>query len=133
LKTVARLMESCIRRGSGDLVFRYGGEEFCMLMPNTGPEEAAELMELYREKVEAQIVHHEGEDMSVTVSVGLSCAPDDSIDGQELFERADECLYVAKDSGRNQVITYFRGLKLRFGEKVDVTLLKQVIKKNEIN
>lgn len=133
LKTVARLMESCIRRGSGDLVFRYGGEEFCMLMPNTGPEEAAELMELYREKVEAQIVHHEGEDMSVTVSVGLSCAPDDSIDGQDLFERADECLYVAKDSGRNQVITYFRGLKLRFGEKVDVTLLKQVIKKNEIN
>jgi diguanylate cyclase (GGDEF)-like protein len=130
LKTVARLMESCIRQGSGDLVFRYGGEEFCMLMPNTSPEEAAELMEQYREKVQSQIVHHEGEDMSVTVSIGLSCAPDDSIDEQDLFEKADECLYAAKGNGRNQVNTYFRGLKLRYGEKVDVTLLKQVIQKN---
>jgi len=126
-------MESCIRRGNGDLVFRYGGEEFCMLMPNTGPEEAAELMEEYRKKVEAQVVQYDDKDMSVTVSVGLSSAPDDSVDEQDLFEKADACLYVAKDSGRNQVNTFFRGLKLRFGEKVDVTLLKQVIHKNELD
>ena len=131
LKTVARVMESCIRPGTGDLVFRYGGEEFCMLMPNTGPEEAAELMEAYRAKVEAQIVQYEGENMSVTISVGVSCAPDDSVKANELFEKADECLYVAKDNGRNQVNTYFRGLKLKFGEKVDVKLLKQVIQKTE--
>ena len=131
LKTVARVMESCIRSGTGDLVFRYGGEEFCMLMPNTGPEEAAELMEAYRAKVEAQIVQYEGEDMSVTISVGVSCAPDDSVNANELFEKADECLYAAKDDGRNQVNTYFRGLKLKFGEKVDVKLLKQVIQKTE--
>ena len=131
LKTVARVMESCIRPGTGDLVFRYGGEEFCMLMPNTGPEEAAELMEAYRAKVEAQIVQYEGEDMSVTISVGVSCAPDDSVNANELFEKADECLYAAKDDGRNQVNTYFRGLKLKFGEKVDVKLLKQVIQKTE--
>lgn len=129
LKTVARLMESCIRPGHGDLVFRYGGEEFCMLMPNTSPEEAAELMETYREKVEAKVVNHDNKEMSVTVSVGVSCAPDDSAHEKELFEKADECLYVAKDSGRNQVNTYYRGLKLRYGEKVDVTLLKQVISK----
>ncbi len=131
LQTVARVMESCIRPGSSDLVFRYGGEEFCMLMPNTEPEEAAELMEIYRKKVEAQIVNHEGEDMSVTVSIGISCGPKDSLDQKGIFEKADECLYVAKDSGRNQVNTYFQGLKLRYGEKVDVTLLKQVIQNNE--
>ncbi len=130
LKTVARVMESCIRPGSGDLVFRYGGEEFCMLMPNTEPEEAAELMETYRKKVESQVVHHEGEDMSVKVSIGVSCAPKDSVDQKGLFEKADECLYVAKENGRNQVNTYFQGLKLRYGEKVDVTLLKQVIQNN---
>jgi diguanylate cyclase (GGDEF)-like protein len=130
LQTVARVMESCIRPGTGDLVFRYGGEEFCMLMPNTEPEEAAELMETYRKKVEAQIVNHEGEDMSVTVSIGISCSPKDSVDQQGLFEKADECLYVAKENGRNQVNTYFQGLKLRYGEKVDVTLLKQVIQGN---
>ena len=130
LKTVARVMESCIRPGTGDLVFRYGGEEFCMLMPNTEPEEAAELMETYRKKVEAQIVNHEGEDMSVKVSIGVSCAPKDSLDQKGLFEKADECLYVAKENGRNQVNTYFQGLKLRYGEKVDVTLLKQVIQNN---
>lgn len=102
-----------------------------MLMPNTEPEEAAELMEIYRKKVEAQIVNHEGEDMSVTVSIGISCGPKDSLDQKGIFEKADECLYVAKDSGRNQVNTYFQGLKLRYGEKVDVTLLKQVIQNNE--
>ena len=130
LQTVARVMESCIRPGSGDLVFRYGGEEFCMVMPNTEPEEAADLMETYRKKVEAQVVNHEGEDMSVTVSIGISCSPKDSADQKGLFEKADECLYVAKENGRNQVNTYFQGLKLRFGEKVDVTLLKQVIQGN---
>jgi predicted signal transduction protein with EAL and GGDEF domain len=68
--------------------------------------------------------------MSVTVSIGVACAPKDSVSQKELFERADECLYVAKDNGRNQVNTYFQGLKLKYGDKVDLTLLKQVIQKN---
>jgi len=130
LKTVARVMESCIRPGSGDMVFRYGGEEFCMLMPNTEPEAAAELMEEYRKKVESHIVTYDGKEMSVTVSVGIACAPKDSVSKKSLFETADECLYVAKEGGRNQVNTFFQGLKLRYGNKVDLTLLKQVIKKN---
>ncbi len=131
LKTVARVMASCIRPGTGDLVFRYGGEEFCMLMPNTAPEEAAVLMETYRKRIESHIVNYEGQDMSVTVSIGISCAPKDSTNEKKLFELADECLYVAKENGRNQVNTYFQGLKLRFGEKVDVTLLKQVMKEQD--
>jgi diguanylate cyclase (GGDEF)-like protein len=131
LKTVARVMESCKREGTGDQVFRYGGEEFCMLLPDTDPEQAAELMETYRQRVEAQIVEHEGKQMSVTVSIGIACAPRDTRDEKQLFEKADECLYVAKDSGRNQVNTYFQGLKLRFGDKVDLTLLKQVIQDNQ--
>ena len=127
LKTVARVMESCIRPNTGDVVFRYGGEEFCMLMPDTEPEEAAELMEQYRKRIEALTVKHDDQEMSVTVSIGISCAPKDSKNEKMLFERADECLYVAKENGRNQVNTYFQGLQLRFGEKVDVTLLKQLI------
>lgn len=127
LQTVARVMQSCIRSDTGDQVFRYGGEEFCMLLPDTEPEEAAELMELYRKRIESHVVEHDGKEMSVTVSIGISCAPKDSRDEKKLFEKADECLYVAKENGRNQVNTYFQGLKLRFGEKVDVTLLKQVM------
>jgi len=131
LQTVARVMESCIRPGSNDLVFRYGGEEFCMLMPDTEPEKAAELMELYRKRIESLVVCHDGKEMSVTVSIGISCAPKDSRNEKKLFERADECLYVAKDNGRNQVNTYFQGLKLAYGEKIDVTLLKQVIQEDK--
>lgn len=131
LQTVARVMESSIRPGTGDHVFRYGGEEFCMLLPDTEPEEAAELMELYRKRVESHMVVHEGKEMSVTVSIGISCAPKDSTNEKKLFERADECLYVAKENGRNQVNTYFQGLKLRYGEKVDVTLLKQLIQESD--
>jgi len=131
LQTVARVMESSIRPGTADHVFRYGGEEFCMLLPDTEPEEAAELMEQYRKRVESHTVVHEGKEMSVTVSIGISCAPKDSVDEKKLFERADECLYVAKENGRNQVNTYFQGLKLRYGDKVDVTLLKQVIQEQD--
>ena len=127
LQTVARVMQSCIRPDTGDQVFRYGGEEFCMLLPETEPEEAADLMEAYRKRIESLVVEHDGKEMSVTVSIGVSCAPKDSRDEKKLFEKADECLYVAKENGRNQVNTYFQGLKLRFGDKVDVTLLKQVI------
>lgn len=131
LQKVALVMQSCIRPDSGDMVFRYGGEEFCMLLPDTDPEEAAELMENYRQRIESHVVTHDGKEMSVTVSVGISCAPKDSRDEKILFERADECLYVAKENGRNQVTTYFQGLKLRYGAKVDLTLLKQVVQADE--
>jgi len=127
LQKVARVMQSCIRPDAGDMVFRYGGEEFCMLLPDTEPEEAAELMEQYRKRIESHVVEHDGKEMSVTVSVGISCVPKDTIDEKTLFEKADECLYVAKENGRNQVNTFFQGLKLSYGEKVDLTLLKQVI------
>jgi len=50
---------------------------------------------------------------------------------KKMFELADECLYVAKVNGRNQINTYFQGLKLSYGEKVDLTLLKQVIQPDE--
>jgi len=131
LQTVARVMQSCIRPDTGDQVFRYGGEEFCMLLPDTEPEEAAELMELYRKRIESHVVVHDGKEMSVKVSIGISCAPKDTRDEKKLFEKADECLYVAKNNGRNQVTTYFQGLKLRYGEKVDVTLLKQVMQDHD--
>ena len=131
LQKVARVMQSCIRPDSGDMVFRYGGEEFCMLLPDTEPEEAAELMEQYRQRIESHVVVHDGKEMSVTVSVGICCAPKDTRDEKKMFELADECLYVAKESGRNLVNTYFQGLKLKYGEKVDLTLLKQVIQSDE--
>lgn len=132
LQQVARVMQSCIRGDRGDMVFRYGGEEFCMLLPDTEPEEAADLMESYRKRIESHVVVHDGKEMSVTVSIGVSCAPKDTRNENKMFERADECLYVAKQNGRNQVNTYFQGLKLGFGEKVDVTLLKQVIQQTEL-
>ncbi len=131
LQKVARVMQSCIRPDSGDMVFRYGGEEFCMLLPDTEPEEAAELLEQYRQRIESHVVVHDEKEMSVTVSVGICCAPKDTRDEKKMFELADECLYVAKENGRNQVNTYFQGLKLRYGEKVDLTLLKQVIQPEE--
>jgi diguanylate cyclase (GGDEF)-like protein len=132
LQKVALVMQSCIRPDTGDQVFRYGGEEFCMLLPETEPEEAAELMELYRKRIESHVVVHDGKEMSVEVSIGISSAPKDSKDEKTLFEKADECLYIAKENGRNQVITFFQGLKLRFGEKVDVTLLRQVLQDQDV-
>jgi diguanylate cyclase (GGDEF)-like protein len=129
LRTVARVMASCIRPNSSDMVFRYGGEEFCMLLPDTEPEVAAEIMEQYRQKVESLTVLHDNKPMQVTVSIGIACAPKDAGSEKVLFEKADECLYDCKENGRNQVVTYFQGLKIRHGDKVDLELIKKVINK----
>lgn len=91
-----------------DLACRYGGEEFLIAMPDTDIRDAAMVAERLRAEVEATpIVVNGGRDnLAVTISVGIAStdegAKDDS--SQRLIKRADEALYLAKNSGRNRVI-----------------------------
>ena len=114
LKHVAKLFSSCMRPDTDDLVFRYGGEEFCMLMPNTRPDEAMAVLERFRAKVANSSLEHAGNQLAVNVSIGLATSLLDGVDTKELFDRADETLYACKHNGRNQVRHFAAGTKLQY-------------------
>lgn len=101
LRQVSALLQASVR--PNDLVYRYGGEEFCVLLPATSADEAAVVAERARAAVEAaQIPGMEHQpDGVVTISVGVSDSAFGSPD--DLVERADAALYVSKRNGRNRV------------------------------
>jgi diguanylate cyclase (GGDEF)-like protein len=124
LKEIARLFALVRRSDSDDMAFRYGGEEFCMILPDTTPDEAACLMEAFRKKVQTSSVHYEGNALQVTVSVGIASSLFDTRDPKELFKLADECLYKCKESGRNQVRVFLAGTMAMAEEGIDKELMQ---------
>ena len=92
---------------SHDLLCRYGGEEFCAIMPETSVSVAATVAERVRSATEAMIVRHEGARVIVTVSIGLAgLEPGMDVTPQELIEQADKAMYQAKAGGRNRVVLF---------------------------
>jgi diguanylate cyclase (GGDEF)-like protein len=103
LRSVAHLLRSGVR--TVDKVGRYGGEEFIIIMPETHKDDAFMLAERIRSTVEQKaFIVVAGEEIHRTVSVGVASYPEDGLNPQEVFTRADEALYRAKDSGRNRVV-----------------------------
>ncbi len=100
LKAVANMVATCKR--DGDLLFRYGGEEFVVLMRDTEMEGAHRLAERIRSYIEQTPCRCPGVDLDVKVSIGVSIQrKNDS--PVSLFARADQALYSAKRNGRNQI------------------------------
>ena len=87
-----------------DYTFRYGGEEFVMLLPNTSTKGAQLVAERIRQTVEATECFCEEQIMKMTVSIGVSTLLK-SDQKDSLFTRADSALYQAKQGGRNRVCT----------------------------
>jgi diguanylate cyclase (GGDEF)-like protein len=87
---------------------RYGGEEFCLLLPDTDAVRAREIGEMVRAAVEGMAMPHcTSSHQIVTVSVGLACTkPNDSQRPGDLIEAADAALYAAKHRGRNAVVEH---------------------------
>ncbi|MFQ5807114.1 MAG: diguanylate cyclase [Phycisphaerae bacterium] len=101
LKSLAETARGCLRRH--DIIGRFGGEEFCVLCPETTIEGAASLAERIRGAVaESRCVLGETT-ISVTVSLGVACRSPVHDDADSLISAADAMLYRAKESGRNQV------------------------------
>jgi two-component system, cell cycle response regulator len=101
LRVTAQTLKEYVRRG--DLLARFGGEEFAIILPNTDAKGALIVTERIRAAVEAQLVPAIPEPLRVTASFGIA-----SVRGPEfaelpelLFERADTALYQAKTDGRN--------------------------------
>ncbi len=106
LKMVASKIENELHRVS-DMTFRYGGEEFCVLLPNTQNRGALIVAERIREQIETADFQFNDHKVPVTISIGLvSRIPSQSLHPDELISNADKALYQSKQSGRNQVTVY---------------------------
>lgn len=103
LSELASVMRGAVR--DIDVVCRYGGEEFAILLPETDPEGAFVVAEKVRETVAAHAFKNAAGDRTerLTVSIGLSTYPATATDREGLLRRADDALYVVKRSGRNRV------------------------------
>jgi two-component system, sensor histidine kinase LadS len=106
LKMVAALIEHEIKRVS-DMAFRYGGEEFAVLLPNTQTSGALLIAEKIRVRIENAEFKSEGQRMPVTISIGLAnCIPTIDMSEDQLLGYADAALYQSKQNGRNRVTVY---------------------------
>jgi len=103
LKSIADLIRNCLR--PYDLFFRYGGEEFLVLLPGCDLRAARQIAERIRQSVESECSEECGGVPNATVSVGLGfLVPKASMALSDLIKIADLALYQAKETGRNRVI-----------------------------
>lgn len=114
LRQVAQVIRSSVRRV--DIVSRYGGEEFAMVLPETDKVGAMEVAERIRSAVAKKRFKVYDEETKVTVSIGVSSFPDDLDEAHrgtfrsdlllELLKKSDYALYQAKEEGRNRVVLF---------------------------
>jgi diguanylate cyclase (GGDEF)-like protein len=97
LQSLCEIVMNNIRQR--DVVGRYGGEEFIVILPDTDVEGAKQVAEKIRVKIEQGKIL--GDKRDVTISLGISNYPHHSMTYEELVEKADQALYAAKNSGRN--------------------------------
>jgi diguanylate cyclase (GGDEF)-like protein/PAS domain S-box-containing protein len=102
LRSVAELFRNFFR--ADDVICRYGGEEFAIILPESSPQSAAMRANALREQVKKLKLQSTNQNLgTVTVSIGISTFPDHGLSGVELLKVADRCLYQSKKSGRDAV------------------------------
>lgn len=106
IQEVAKKILECAR--TTDLVCRYGGEEFCVIVPGLDKQQVFAFAERVRARIERELAGglREVPGVAVTVSAGVESQPAHRRDPTSLIDRADQALYRAKRSGRNRVCTY---------------------------
>jgi len=104
LRHLAKVIASILR--SSDVLGRYGGEEFCVFLPNTTEGDALGLAERIRAAVEASPINLNRNVIKVTVSIGVADSVRAGYDFKGLVATADSAMYGAKNGGRNRVMSY---------------------------
>jgi len=102
LRHVGQIMKSCIR--DTDRAVRYGGDEFCMVMPETSKSGALTMADRVRTGLASTPYVSEGKTIVVTASFGVATFPADGADGAAVLTAADQAMYVAKSGGRDAVV-----------------------------
>jgi len=99
IKEVANILKSNLKET--DLMARFGGEEFCVLLENRTQEEVKELFEKIRKAFEDNIIETENHKIQYTTSIGIFYGIDDSLEA--MIKKSDDGLYYCKNNGRNQI------------------------------
>lgn len=102
LKKVATTLRRCLRQA--DVLARFGGEEFVVLLPQVSSDGAVDSAERIRASLERSGIHPGGPRKRVTMSIGLAMFPEHGESAESLLRAADEALYAAKERGRNCVV-----------------------------
>jgi two-component system cell cycle response regulator len=113
LRETAALIKNCIR--NSDLLVRFGGEEFLVVLMDMASDVALEIAEKIRTAVERQKISIPGGELQKTISIGISIFPKDSQDFWEAVKFADVALYRAKNRGRNRVVVFMPDLRMEDG------------------
>jgi diguanylate cyclase (GGDEF)-like protein len=103
--TVLKILSQNIAELLKDLspvISRFGGEEFCIILPNIGKKKAFSIAQKLREKIEKEKIILRRLETNVTVSIGVVTFPVDTADEIELLQKADRLMYQAKEKGRNR-------------------------------
>ena len=104
LKQVANILKKNSR--TSDIACRYGGEEMAIILTNTNKEEAVVTANKVCLAVRNnKFILADGQKVNVTISVGVATVGENGKKPQEIIEYSDKCLYIAKENGRNQVIS----------------------------
>lgn len=101
LQAISQVLQQTVRKG--DVVGRYGGEEFVILLPDTDTSDAYGIAERVRSNIAAQSVLIDQQEVSITMSLGVATRAGSQIDFTALLAEADRALYEAKHAGRNCV------------------------------
>ncbi|MGE0610151.1 MAG: diguanylate cyclase, partial [Pirellulales bacterium] len=104
LMSLAESLRGCVR--VSDMVGRHGGEEFCILLPETNEFAAGIWAERTRTAIAKMVMEIGGHSLGITVSMGVAERMDDTTAPEALIELADQALLVAKQCGRNRVVRY---------------------------
>jgi len=108
LKRVADILNKSVRES--DIVVRYGGEEFMVLLVDVEKGKSIEIAEKIRKKVENMVIHTDGVTLKKTISIGVSEFPHDSDRFWQCIKFADIALYKAKETGRNKVVRFEKSM-----------------------
>jgi len=108
LISTANILNKAVRMS--DYVIRYGGEEFLVIITEAKEEKTLEIAERIRRTLEENTFTSESTSFAKTISIGVAMYADDADDFDACVHLADTALYVAKDTGRNQVIRYQEGM-----------------------
>ncbi|NLY11780.1 MAG: diguanylate cyclase [Firmicutes bacterium] len=135
LKVVAQTLKATLRR-PGDILARFGGDEFVAVLPNTPNEGASIVASKMRSCVEALAIEcGENSHRSVTISAGIACImPDGCYDSERLLELADKALYKAKQAGGNTIkFALNKGAKSEdSGEESEISEICERLKQLEL-
>ena len=104
LKLVAKCIEAELRHT--DVLARYGGDEFVVLLPETAADRAIEVAQRILKAVATTPLDFESRRIDTSVSIGVACYPEDGRSIDSIQARADRAMYLAKKQGRNQAVKF---------------------------